>query len=306
MTKEEDFLALVHSERYQKYSSEILQNLRDELLKTCNETGDLTGYVKASTQNAEYINEILYEKAGIELGYKFEFFHQNPQVVDEAKRLIEFITYEKKKKKKNISKIELFQLNMYLPIIADETLEIELRKDAALSVNFFDINSKIAYCNWAYYAAMNSKLITKEIWSAILIDAHQEGRIHSFLSHFKLGTRVKMFELAEPKHLMTDTEYQYFLSLPDELKIYRGGSGMTANKLKHGMCWTTSIEVAAWFANRDRYKGLPIVIEAIVKRGNIFAVLEGSEKEVVIRGGRVSKLKVCHVDIDQLSSGYKR
>ena len=103
---------------------------------------------------------------------------------------------------------------------------------------------------------------------------------------------------------MNESEYQRFLNLPKEVKIYRGGKNVTANKLKYGMSWTTDINQAAWFANRFVFENdTPVVIEAIVKKENIFGYFD-YENEVIIRGGRVSKMKVSEIDIKKASAEH--
>jgi hypothetical protein len=184
------------------------------------------------------------------------------------------------------------------PIVLDMSAPDDIKKEAVNTIfwNLEDQNRQ-CLCSWAWHAVRNN-LICKATWSEILIKTHTRGKVHSLLSIFPLSHRIEMFKSADPKHLMSETEYQRFLSLPDEVKIYRGGFGVSANKLKFGMSWTTDVDLAAWFANRFTHKGPPVVIEAMVKKENIFGCFD-YENEIIIKGGRVSKMKACEIDYEK-------
>ncbi|WP_020562062.1 hypothetical protein [Methylosarcina fibrata] len=199
---------------------------------------------------------------------------------------------------------QLKSIHENMPIIFNNSKSVEEQKDAALSIwCALDDSKRIDFCGWAWCEHLLYSILPKPVFSSVLIETHQRGKGGSLLIHFSLNERIQMFELADPQHLMTSTEYERFLALPDEVKIYRGGSGAAPNKLKYGMSWTTDVDLAAWFANRFTSRGKPLVIEGIAKKKNIFGCFD-YEDEIITVGGRVSKMKVLDIDIDSAASRH--
>ncbi len=58
--------------------------------------------------------------------------------------------------------------------------------------------------------------------------------------------------------------------LPERVRVWRGTSGMTFSQARAGYSWTTSRDVACWFAMRwAEQTGRPLVLVAEVSRGDI-------------------------------------
>jgi|GEM_PF-5226088 len=208
---------------------------------------------------------------------------------EQAKQFINYLEY----RGSPANPFQMQAIREGFSIIFDDKEDLKNRVEVAANVwGSLEDNTRQDYCFWAYG---NIYRLPNEVFSKILIDTHQRGKVHSLLSAFDLALRVDMFERAKPENIMEELEYQRFLSLPEKLKIYRGGSGITPNKLKYGMSWTTDQDRATWFANRFPHLGKPIIIEAIVDKNNIFGCFD-YEDEIIIRGGRVSQLKVCNID----------
>lgn len=89
----------------------------------------------------------------------------------------------------------------------------------------------------------------------------------------------ELFELANPKYLMTPEDYEYWSSLPDKIKIYRGGSH------KAGMSWTLSHEKAKWFANRFNKSGK--VFQMTINKSDTFAYFSDREEQEIIVNPKV-------------------
>lgn len=73
--------------------------------------------------------------------------------------------------------------------------------------------------------------------------------------------------------------------LPDTFTVYRGTTRITHSQAARGLAWTTSPDVACWFAARYRMgaEGAPLVIEATAKRSDVVFWHRGrSEDEVVM------------------------
>ena len=85
----------------------------------------------------------------------------------------------------------------------------------------------------------------------------------------------ELFELADPKYLMDSEDYEYWSSLPDKIKIYRGGNH------KAGMSWTLSQEKAKWFANRFNKNGK--VFQMTIDKSDTFAYFsDRGEQEIIV------------------------
>jgi hypothetical protein len=199
---------------------------------------------------------------------------------------------------------QLESIHENMPIIFDSSKPAEEQKDAALSIwCAFEDSQRVDFCGWAWVEHLFFSL-PKPVFSSVLIATHQRGKTKSLLTNFPLNERIQMFELADPQHLMSASEYERFLALPEEVKIYRGGSGMTATKLKYGMSWTTDVDLAAWFADRFTHsRGTPIVIEGIAKKQNILGSFD-YEDEIITIGARISKMKVLGIDIEAAASRH--
>lgn len=100
----------------------------------------------------------------------------------------------------------------------------------------------------------------------------------------------KLFNSPRPhsNYLMNETEYNFLLSLPEEITIYRGCSAHNED----GLSWTFSKEKAEFFAHRwditrDDGKGIKgKVIERKVQVSDIRAIFFGrGESEVILKGG---------------------
>ena len=217
--------------------------------------------------------------------------------IPEAKLLIKML----KQNRGIVTEAEGKSILKNLPRLLDKSLNTTEQKKAARSLFYgvTDGEARLTFFEWVWVARIK-KVISKAAWSEVLIQTHQSTSF-GYTSNIKPIDRVRMFERADPQHLMSESEYQMFSNLPDGLKIYRGGINVAPKKLKYGMSWTTEINQAAWFANRYCSKeDKPVVIEATVKKENVFGCFD-YENEVIIRGGRVSKMKVSEIDIKKAS-----
>lgn len=91
----------------------------------------------------------------------------------------------------------------------------------------------------------------------------------------------------QKKYLMDSEELEYFNSLPNEIKIYRG---MTENELKQenfGCSWTLKKEIADFFANTycrnfDTRHLKKVVHEITIKKGEAIAFFNSREEFEII------------------------
>lgn len=89
---------------------------------------------------------------------------------------------------------------------------------------------------------------------------------------------VKIFRSADKTLLMDENEYEQYLSLPEEITVYRGIRGR--GRLE-ALSWTLDIDKAEWFAKRWNKGGK--VYSARVKKEDILAVFTSrNEDEIVV------------------------
>lgn len=96
------------------------------------------------------------------------------------------------------------------------------------------------------------------------------------------------------QYIMNADERKEFYRLPPIVKVYRG-----INRDKHdrrGLSWTLDPAKAEWFALR--YKGVGLVLEGMVKKKHVYALLFGrDEREIICRQVEVTSTRkaVKHV-----------
>jgi hypothetical protein len=80
-------------------------------------------------------------------------------------------------------------------------------------------------------------------------------------------------------------------------RIYRGVAGMGQHRRLRGYSWTSSLEVACWFATRFNLRS-PAVLMAIVEEKDLLAYTDGSsEQEFICKPSQTSRLKMTTSEI---------
>lgn len=99
---------------------------------------------------------------------------------------------------------------------------------------------------------------------------------------------VKIFRSADKTLLMDENEYEQYLSLPEEITVYRGIRGR--GRLE-ALSWTTDIEQAEWFAKRWDKNGK--VYSATVDKEDVLAVFASrGESELVVDFMKLRDIKL--------------
>lgn len=102
-----------------------------------------------------------------------------------------------------------------------------------------------------------------------------------------LAEKVRYFRKAAPNLLMNDTDYARFLSLPDEIVVYRGVNRKGSYK---GLSWTTDRERAEWFASR--WKINSAVYKATIAKADVLACFgERGEEEIVLDSRKLKNIE---------------
>lgn len=99
-----------------------------------------------------------------------------------------------------------------------------------------------------------------------------------------IKTLISWFKSADRRNLMTQEEYNYYMSLPNEVQIYRGvANGRAAAK---GLSWTCNLNTAQWFAKRFGPGGY--IICGIINKEDIFAYFNRrNEDEICCNSSKV-------------------
>lgn len=91
---------------------------------------------------------------------------------------------------------------------------------------------------------------------------------------------VQLFQMSDPKTLMSDSERKFLEQLPDTVEIYRGVT-KRGERIARGMSWTVDLDRARWFAGRCETKGY--VYKAAILKSDILAYFDGrQEAEIVV------------------------
>ena len=102
-------------------------------------------------------------------------------------------------------------------------------------------------------------------------DANHKFVLHAARSHELVRL---MFKYAE---------FPISDELPETIRVWRGVSGIPANKARQGFSWTTDRNVACWFAVRMDDVGMPLVVTAqIPKRDVLYYSNYRTENELLL------------------------
>lgn len=118
--------------------------------------------------------------------------------------------------------------------------------------------------------------LSKQDYASLLRDVWICTEMHSQDVNVSLRTMSSWFKKAKQEWLMTNKEKSIVESFPDEITIYRGASEAIYHP---AMSWTTSLDVAKYFATRFGKRGA--IFKATVKKENVLAYFN-QEQEVVV------------------------
>ena len=102
-------------------------------------------------------------------------------------------------------------------------------------------------------------------------DTNHKFVMHAARTHERVRDMFKYAEFPIPDEL------------PETIRVWRGVSGIPANKARQGFSWTTDRNVACWFAVRMDNAGKPLVITAQVpKRDVLYYSSDRHEQELLL------------------------
>lgn len=102
---------------------------------------------------------------------------------------------------------------------------------------------------------------------------------------------MRLFQNADAQFLMTEEEIKALGTMPDEFPVFRGLQDDRARR--KALSWTTSYEVAHWFASRWKAGvSRPRIYKAVVCKKNVYMYTNSrNEEEVVVNPNRLKKIE---------------
>lgn len=98
----------------------------------------------------------------------------------------------------------------------------------------------------------------------------------------------------DPESLLRNTEDErdldFYRALPDWFDIYRGSWGASVEQCAAGVCWTTSREIAAWYARRFSSRER-VLLRARIHKSDVATVF-ASEHEIAVRPDDFERLEL--------------
>lgn len=136
----------------------------------------------------------------------------------------------------------------------------------------------------------NNKLLDKNEFSKIFVDIYSYAKKDSTLFSNQIGSDklLEIFKYCDRSIVMNEVDTDYFKTLLDKIKIYRGTAGLTNDLAKSGISWTLDRDKAKEFAeyNKDYYKTKScLIIDGIILKKDVIVYIHDSaryESEVIV------------------------
>lgn len=166
---------------------------------------------------------------------------------------------------------------------------IENAKDAAQVYAFIRKSYRLTFLKYI------EKYLSEKDFTELLADAWVSSENPNQDVNVDIPTLTKWFKKSDKRLLMVEEDYQVYISLAPEIKIYRG---VAVGRNPKGLSWTQSYKEAEWFANRFNtadQKGY--IQEATIKKENVLAYFNTrGEEEIVANIKDVTNLRIINLD----------
>lgn len=148
---------------------------------------------------------------------------------------------------------------------------------------------------WLTWLWLNNPYLDKSTFSELFGEAWVSVENSNGDANVKQKTLITWFKYADKKHLMSEEELAIYENLPDTLTVYRGLSSLSS---KTGISYTTSLDVAKFFANRFKSDGFTqIILKAEIHKNDVLAFFNGrNEEEIVVDYPRI-KDKIVEISV---------
>lgn len=142
-----------------------------------------------------------------------------------------------------------------------------------------------------YLADLSGDTFSKKEYANLLRNCWSNTE---FPHRMRNGTLIRMFEQAERKYLMTPAERRALDDMPEEITIFRGLQDDRARR--KALSWTTSYQVALWFATRLQKPGK--ILQATIDKPHVYMYSRaGNEEEVVVNPNRLRKIREVREEV---------
>lgn len=136
------------------------------------------------------------------------------------------------------------------------------------------------FCKPYYLTFLNSihQYLSCKDMSELLADAWTTSENPNNDANVSLDLVIKWFKQSDKHILMSESELEYYNSLPNEFTVYRGvGSKSNPN----GLSWTQDVEQAVWFSQRfDNDTGY--TLSGIAQKENVLAYFNRRDEEEIV------------------------
>ena len=214
--------------------------------------------------------KLLLHSVPIKCDAQFEFivqhpFTQSPWVSSHGGEIIDLRTNEGYEKWVNIIESEIDKMDLY-------------------SI-FHILIVKAWNLTWLRFV---KPFLSVEDFSKLLRYAWIEEENPNMDANVSTTMAISWFKEADNKFLMTEDDYEYWESLPEDIVLYRGVSN---GRKKYGLSWTDNKEKAMWFQSRfetDVKKGFLLKVKVNKKHCLCYFNCR-NEKEIVLDVNAVKK-----------------
>lgn len=139
-----------------------------------------------------------------------------------------------------------------------------------------------------YFFYLNSNKLSNNDYNNCLKDIWINTEFPNNDRNISVKKILTLFKKSDSSLMMSKEENEFYNSLPDKVKIYRGTHD--SNNYK-ALSWTTDYETALWFAKRFHTDGY--VLEAIIDKKDIIAFFnDRNEHELIIDFTKIKDLKI--------------
>ncbi|MFY9465492.1 MAG: hypothetical protein WAP48_10395 [Sediminibacterium sp.] len=159
---------------------------------------------------------------------------------------------------------------------------------------FIDKHSELSYNNLVLLTPASDLIkLFQERCDKFSDEEYWKNLAHSYImqNYKKIPYKVyyELFSSKRPKreYLMSEEEHSLLNKLPQQVKIFRGGTLTEQKTKKYGISWTLNQQIATNFANVKaiRDKKEMVVIEKIIEKKDIIAFFtERNEDEIIYIG----------------------
>lgn len=147
--------------------------------------------------------------------------------------------------------------------------------------NVYEVYSVIRKSYRLTFLKYIEKFLNLKDFSQLLSHAWVSSENPNQDANVSLSTAVKWFKKSNKKILMSEKEYKYYESLPENLTVYRG---VAVGRNPKGLSWTCNKDTAEWFANRFNSSGKKGYIQSMnINKSDVLAYFNSrNEDEVVV------------------------